>query len=100
VVPLKQGLNPGEIMTPDDLREIIDYIHKHRVGTEPFDVVVGGPTPGNSPVEDAAIVAPYIEAGATWWFEDISPWATAGWQWGKPWPLETMRKRINNGPPK
>jgi len=99
VVPLKQGGTMGEVMTPGDLREVRDYVLEHRSVEAPFDVVVGGHTSGKDRADDAGIVAPYIEVGATWWVEDISPWTSAGWSWGAPWPLDAMRERIRSGPP-
>ena len=41
--------------------------------------------------EAADIVAPFIEAGATWWNEAPLPWKTT---------LEEIRARIDAGPPK
>jgi hypothetical protein len=53
---------------------------KHRVSNDAFDVVIGGETTGTDRHRDVATVVPYISAGATWWLEDISPWAF-GWKW-------------------
>ena len=79
-----------EMLTPDDLRAILAYIAEHRTGGGPFDVVLSGETPGDDPAGGAAIVAPYVEAGATWWVEGIS---------GYRGPFEEMRARIRQGPP-
>lgn len=79
-----------ENLTTDDLREIFDYIGNHRTETGPFEIVVGGSTPPD-PEKGAEIVKPWIEAGATWWSEDINGWRG---------PLEEMWKRIRSGPPR
>jgi hypothetical protein len=47
-------------------------------------------TPAGDPQAAAQIVAPFIEAGATWWLEPIHGWRA---------PLEEMRQRILAGPP-
>ena len=56
-----------------------------------FDIVHAGDTAGKSKREAADIVAPFIEAGATWWNEAPLPWKTT---------LEEVRARIEAGPPK
>lgn len=99
VVPLKQGFNLGETMTPDDLREIASYVREHRTQTGSFDVVMGGHTEGTDRRRDAEAVAPYQEAGATWWLESVSPF-DFGWNWQGPWPAEAMERRIRAGPPR
>ncbi len=89
-----EGVYPGrdwpEALSTDDLREILDYISRHRTSTGPFEVVVGGSTP-SEPEEGAEKVLPWIEAGATWWSEDINSWRG---------PLDEMRERIRQGPPR
>jgi hypothetical protein len=78
---------------------VVDETRRHRADDSPFEVVIGGHTPGRSADEDAAIVAPYRAAGATWWTEDISPWPF-GWNWQGPWPFAAMEERIRRGPPR
>ena len=90
VVPLLAG-NFG-LPSPDQIRETIAYIRAHRDGDGPFDVVLAeGNTPGDDPAAAAAIVAPYAEAGLTWWQEGLH---------GRRGPLEAMRQRIRQGPPR
>ena len=76
----------GERATPEDIRESVAYVKKHRVGSNPFDVAFADKTPSD-PEKSGEIVRPYAEAGITWWLEGI---------WG---PLDEMRMRIRNGPP-
>ena len=64
---------------------------ENRTSIERFDIVHAGDTSGNSKREAADIVAPFIEAGATWWNEAPLPWKTT---------LEEIRARIDAGPPK
>jgi len=53
--------------------------------------VLAGETPGDDPARAAAIVAPYAEAGATWWLEALN---------GYRGPLALSRERIRQGPPR
>lgn len=77
-------------LTPDDLSQIIAYMEKHRTDPRPFGVMVGGQTPPD-PEKGAEIVQQYVEAGATWWSEDINGWRGS---------LKDMRERIRQGPPR
>jgi alkanesulfonate monooxygenase SsuD/methylene tetrahydromethanopterin reductase-like flavin-dependent oxidoreductase (luciferase family) len=92
---LYDGVFPGTAdwtkkLTPNDLREIIEYVNKHRTSPEAFDVVIGGATPADSE-EGAKIVQPFVESGVTWWLEELSGWRG---------PIAEMKKRIKQGPPK
>jgi alkanesulfonate monooxygenase SsuD/methylene tetrahydromethanopterin reductase-like flavin-dependent oxidoreductase (luciferase family) len=89
VVPI--GRDFEKPLTPADIRDIAAYIKEHRAGTEPFEVACGGQTSGRDAAEDATIVAPYAEAGLTWWLESRLPWLNA---------LAEVRERIRKGPPK
>ena len=89
----------NEALTPDDLRAIVQLIREERGDLCGFDVVMAGATAGNAAAADAAIVAPYAEAGATWWLESIDPWRY-GWAWYGDWPIEQMNERIRHGPPR
>ena len=78
-------------LTPADIGAIVAYIKSQRTSDAPFDVVQFGETAGESAEQDRAIVAPYAQAGATWWLESPLPWKT---------PLEKVRARIRKGPPR
>lgn len=84
---------------PDDLREIVAFIRSQRESDAPFDVVQRGVTPYDDPVGAAAIVAPYAEAGATWWLEAIHP-PRVGGEWEGDWRVEALLERILQGPPR
>ena len=64
-------------LTPADTRAIIEFIRLHRKAAGSFDVVHRGNTAGTSKSQDAEIVAPFANAGVTWWFESPLPWRSS-----------------------
>jgi len=82
VVPRKTG-PPGTLLTTDDLRDIRAAVGR----TGGFDYVASGNT---ASADDAAEVAAWADAGATWWLESLHPWGDA----------DAMRARIAGGPPR
>ena len=96
VVPVARGAGMVNSLTPDQVRDVVAYIGERRSGNEPFDVVVAGHTDIDG---DTAVAQGYADAGATWWLEDVSPWAF-GWQWDGPWPIDQMNDRVRAGPPR
>jgi len=89
--PLGAGRSHLDMMTPDEIRQVVAYVKQQRTSPSPFDIVHAGLTPGENTSQDAETVLAYAEAGVTWWLENITP------QRG---PLETMRERIRSGPPR
>jgi len=87
VVPI--GRDFEKPLTPAEIRDIAAYIKEHRASKEPFEVARGGQTPGRDAAEDAALVAPYAEAGLTWWLESRIGSS-----------LAEVRERIRKGPPR
>jgi alkanesulfonate monooxygenase SsuD/methylene tetrahydromethanopterin reductase-like flavin-dependent oxidoreductase (luciferase family) len=79
----------GELLTPEEIREIAAYIHSHHETPTPFDIAVNGETRGNDSQEIEQVQA-YSEAGATWWVEFEASRET----------FEEYRERIRLGPPK
>jgi alkanesulfonate monooxygenase SsuD/methylene tetrahydromethanopterin reductase-like flavin-dependent oxidoreductase (luciferase family) len=75
--------------TPDDVREMRDYVAANRKEPGPYDIVVEGTTPGDDAEAAAAIVRPYAEAGATWWLEGM--WEAS---------MEEVLTRLRQGPPR
>jgi alkanesulfonate monooxygenase SsuD/methylene tetrahydromethanopterin reductase-like flavin-dependent oxidoreductase (luciferase family) len=73
-------------LDPDGYAEVLAYVGEHRRGDGPFDVVACGVANG-----DHGVVAPFEQAGATWWFESDEGYP--GWQ-------ERMLERIRSGPPR
>lgn len=77
-------------LTPEQMSEAIVYVKQHRATDAPFDVTWAGLTPGNNRHYGSNMLAPYVEAGLTWWTESLGP------QRGS---FEEMRLRIQQGPP-
>ena len=96
VVPVARGAGMVNSLTPDQVREVVAFIGERRGGNRPFDVVVAGHTDIDG---DTAVVREQADAGATWWLEDVSPWAY-GWQWEGSWPIDQMNDRVRAGPPR
>ncbi|MDB5059946.1 MAG: class flavin-dependent oxidoreductase [Chloroflexi bacterium] len=79
----------GALVPPDVFRQMLAYVRTQRDKDMPFDVVLRGATPGEDAQRAAAIIAPYADAGLTWWLE--------GLEGGRD--LEAIRARILQGPP-
>jgi len=73
-------------LPPGRLAELVEELQPER---DPFDVVTAGVTPPDA-ADAAAVVEPYVRAGATWWLEIIEP---------RRGDLDTLRGRIEAGPP-
>jgi alkanesulfonate monooxygenase SsuD/methylene tetrahydromethanopterin reductase-like flavin-dependent oxidoreductase (luciferase family) len=71
VVPIPRARNIKQYITSDEAREIMDYIQQYRTTDTPFDFCVSGVLPAKKLSEDRAIVAPYEQAGVTWWIEFV-----------------------------
>ena len=89
VVPMSSNIEKD--LSTDDVRAIAKFIKENRISAGPFDIVHAGDTAGKSKREGADVVAPFIEAGATWWNEAPLPWKTT---------LDDVRTRIAAGPPR
>jgi alkanesulfonate monooxygenase SsuD/methylene tetrahydromethanopterin reductase-like flavin-dependent oxidoreductase (luciferase family) len=61
VCPVKAN---GSI-TPDEWRELLDYVRGYRKSSSPFEAVHFGTTPGDHPAQAADIVETYANAGVT-----------------------------------
>ena len=81
-------------------REAVAFLREQRGDNlAAFDILHRGTTPGDDPERAAAQVAPFAAAGATWWSEAIHP-QRFGVDWGGVWPVEALRERIRQGPPR
>lgn len=87
VIP--QKYRSMERMTPAEVQSLRQLADEQRSETTPFDIVVGGQTPGNSWKQAAEIVRPFAESGATWWLES-----------GMSFSEEEVRARLKQGPPR
>jgi alkanesulfonate monooxygenase SsuD/methylene tetrahydromethanopterin reductase-like flavin-dependent oxidoreductase (luciferase family) len=90
VMPTHTEYGLGETMPPDELLAVVRYTREHRTTPGPFDVTLEGRTDGTAPDRGGQHVAPYVEAGLTWWIEAL------GWWRGTP---EDAMTRITQGPP-
>jgi alkanesulfonate monooxygenase SsuD/methylene tetrahydromethanopterin reductase-like flavin-dependent oxidoreductase (luciferase family) len=90
VMPTHRDYGLGETMPPDELRAVLRYTREQRSSDSPFDVALEGLTDGAAPDRGARHVAPYLDAGLTWWIEAL------GWWRGSPADAMT---RIRQGPP-
>ncbi|MFC9439476.1 LLM class flavin-dependent oxidoreductase [Nocardia sp. NPDC057030] len=93
VVPLFSG-GHGTIPPLDEFRDLLGYLGEQRKdpALNNFDVIVGGITPGD-PAKARDLIAPYAEAGATWWDERQLMTTPALHR------LAPVMRRINQGPP-
>jgi len=90
VMPTHRDYGLGETMPPGELRAALRYTREHRSSPGPFDVALEGRTDGAAPDRGGRHVAPYRDAGLTWWIEAL------GWWRGTP---ADALARIRQGPP-
>jgi alkanesulfonate monooxygenase SsuD/methylene tetrahydromethanopterin reductase-like flavin-dependent oxidoreductase (luciferase family) len=90
VMPTHRDYGLGETMPPDELRAVLRYTREQRSTAGPFDVALEGRTDGTAPDRGARHVAPYLNAGLTWWIEALGWWRGA--------PADAMT-RVRHGPP-
>jgi alkanesulfonate monooxygenase SsuD/methylene tetrahydromethanopterin reductase-like flavin-dependent oxidoreductase (luciferase family) len=92
VFPTHRDVGHGEMMSPDQVAEIVAFTRTHREDVNgSFDVVIEGQTEGRDPAADGERVERYRDAGVTWWIEKLD------WFRG---PLTAMRRRVDAGPPR
>src|SRR6266540_2111461 len=89
-------MNGGEHrgIAPDDIRAMLRWLQDN--GVRPgFDVVMEGETPADDPAAARAVVAPWEEAGCTWWLD-------ARWEMPHESPerMRQVRERLQAGPPR
>ena len=89
VIPLKQS--GDNLLTPQDVVEVLDFIRRERTSNAPFDVAIINWTDPSDPGAAAEKVSAYAEAGTTWWLESLYMQQNS---------LAGMRRRIRLGPPK
>lgn len=77
-------------LQPHHFKEMLAYIKQNRPTADPFDITHIGRTPGDNPSAARDIIAPYAEAGVTWWLEHVHDQQET---------LEQLRPRIRQGPP-
>jgi alkanesulfonate monooxygenase SsuD/methylene tetrahydromethanopterin reductase-like flavin-dependent oxidoreductase (luciferase family) len=82
--------NYPNLLTPDNLEDILTVIEKDRGNLDNYTVMVNGETVDESEKEARKVKA-FIKAGANWWLEDLS---------GLRGSVEENMKRVKAGPPK
>ncbi len=78
-----------EPLTFEKVAEISQYARQRRPPGTPYDIVVEGTTPGEDRAANAALMAGWEAAGATWWIEAL---------WEAP-AQDKVLERIRQGPP-
>src|SRR6266542_688583 len=89
-------MNGGEHrgIAPDDIRAMLRWLQDN--GVRPgFDVVMEGETPADDPAAARAVVAPWEEAGCTWWLD-----ARREMPHESPERMRQVRERLQAGPPR
>lgn len=89
------GVHPGKLggrLTPEEVRALVAYVGEQRPSDAPFDVAVGGVTPGDR-ADAGEEIRRFNDAGATWWLE-------VGGADGAAFGSERVRERILQGPPR
>ncbi|MFD9895367.1 LLM class flavin-dependent oxidoreductase [Amycolatopsis sp. NPDC059027] len=94
VAPLFTAAGHGVIPPLDQVQDLVGYVRQHREDrvADPFEIVLGGATPGD-PAEARDRIAPLAEAGATWWDERH---LQTGDEFDR---LTPVLRRIDQGPP-
>ena len=87
VIPLKQS--GDNLLTPEEVVELLDFIRAQRTSPDPFDVAIIQWTDPAHPREASEKVRNYARAGATWWLESLYMQQDS---------IEGLRKRIRVGP--
>ncbi len=79
---------------PEDIQAMTSWLSEHGGVRPGFDVVMEGETPVDDPVKAAIVVAPWKQAGCTWWLET---------RWGASQDsaegMGQVRERLRAGPP-
>ena len=91
VVPIHRSRHIKEQLTLEEFRELKRFIGQKRRSDNPFDYCISGVLEAKKLHEDKAVVAPYEEAGATWWIEFV--YSSTG-------SLRKNLDRIRFGPPR
>jgi alkanesulfonate monooxygenase SsuD/methylene tetrahydromethanopterin reductase-like flavin-dependent oxidoreductase (luciferase family) len=89
VIPLKT--TGDNLLTPQDVVELLDFIRTQRTSAEPFDVAIIQWTDPSDPKGAAEKVRGFAEAGTTWWLESLYMQQNS---------IDEMRRRIRFGPPR
>ncbi|MEV0183470.1 LLM class flavin-dependent oxidoreductase [Streptomyces sp. NPDC050625] len=94
-VPLFTDARHGHVPPVGQVRDLVAFLHKEREGRSgaPFEIVLGGATPGDDAAKTRDLIGPLAEAGATWWDERQIQTGEALDR------LTPVLRRIEQGPP-
>ncbi len=94
-VPLFEDAKHGHVPPVGQVRDLVAYVRERREDQSgaPFEIVLGGATPGDDPAKTRDLLGPLAEAGATWWDERQ---IQTGEDLDR---LEPVLRRIEQGPP-
>jgi alkanesulfonate monooxygenase SsuD/methylene tetrahydromethanopterin reductase-like flavin-dependent oxidoreductase (luciferase family) len=81
--------------TADAIRAIRQWLVEQSGGRSDYDIIMEGESPADDPAAASAIVAPWAEAGCTWWLE-------TRWEMPhhSPERLQQVYERLAAGPPR
>jgi alkanesulfonate monooxygenase SsuD/methylene tetrahydromethanopterin reductase-like flavin-dependent oxidoreductase (luciferase family) len=89
--PINTTWDPDDLLTPRQLAEMVAVIGHHRGHVDGFEILTAGFTDSPSRTEVDDHVAPFADAGATWWLETLEPQRAT---------LDELVERIRSGPPR
>jgi hypothetical protein len=94
VVPLFTAARHGHVPPVEEVRDLVSYVRQLRADRKitPFEIVLGGATPGD-PARSGDLIAPLVDAGATWWDERQLQSSDDLYR------LAPLLRRIEQGPP-
>ena len=96
-VPL---FNPQEGQDPlAQMKELVRFIRDTRGSLDNYEIVYGAPPASRNSDRLKETILPFIEAGVTWWNEQIYP-IHFGKGWEEEWPVKEMIQFIRQGPPR
>ncbi len=82
------------------MNDMLGFLSKHRKNGQPIDIISMGVTPDAVSKEGIDWVEQRAELGATWWLECLTPDRAGVDDYGEEWPVEIMRERVLQGPPR
>lgn len=94
-VPLFTDAKHGHVPPISQVRDLVAYVEKQREdrsGT-PFDIVLGGASPGEDAARTRDMIGPLADAGVTWWDERQIQTSDGLDR------LEPVLRRVEQGPP-
>jgi alkanesulfonate monooxygenase SsuD/methylene tetrahydromethanopterin reductase-like flavin-dependent oxidoreductase (luciferase family) len=83
----------------DQLDDLISFLKEHRHKEEPMDIIIMGVTPDPDSEYSVELVKQRADLGVTWWLESITPFR-AGKGYQDQWPVDLLRERVLQGPPR